>query len=338
MAAGLPHTPQTATPLAHTRTQPLDVWIEAEVPASTPVFAVFGDSLSSGVEATMPVQDSWPSIYAKRISALPIHYTASGDTMKSWSDPNHFKWRRWEHLTRPDFAIHAMGFNDIGNGADSWELQARHLDTMEIVRDRLTDQVMLAAITPNTEASDERLGVRRSYNHWLAERRAPFIQFHMEVSHDDRILDAAFDVDGSHLNTEGYRRMASTVPSIPDTRCCAPHRPEVTRGLVGACPDGADLSHAAARHPHRDHDVALMQDSLRRATWGAPMAGGHPQYQLSRKPGVQRPGEPTVHRLRHPCSRRRRGTHLQFHRSSSRDRTRHPRQGSLRRLGGPLDQ
>lgn len=217
------HPTDSNATLAHTRTQPLDAWIEAEVPVSTPVFAVFGDSLSSGVEATMPVRDSWPSIYAQRISALPIHYTASGDTMKSWSDPNHFKWRRWEHLTRPDYAIHAMGFNDIGNGASSWELQAHHLDTLEIMRDRLTDQVMLAAITPNNVASDERLGVRRSYNHWLAERRAPFIPFHMEVSHDDKILDAAFDVDGSHLNTEGYRLMASTVPSIPSAPTAARH-------------------------------------------------------------------------------------------------------------------
>ncbi|MGP5009134.1 SGNH/GDSL hydrolase family protein [Brachybacterium tyrofermentans] len=198
-----------------TPTQPLDAWIEAEVPAETPVFATFGDSLASGVGSAMPVRDSWPSFYARRIGALPIQYTASGDTMKGWSDPDHFKWNRWALLTRPDFAIHAMGFNDIGNGASTWELQARHLATMEILRDRLTDQVVLASITPNSLINDERLRTRRSYNQWLAQRKAPFIPFHAEVSPDDRILKADFDVDGSHLNTDGYRHMASILPSNP---------------------------------------------------------------------------------------------------------------------------
>lgn len=200
--------------ITHTRVLPLDAWIEAEVPSSTPVFAVIGDSLSSGVESTMPVRDSWPSAYARTISALPIHYAASGDTMKGWSDSSHYKWTRWARLTRPDFAIHAMGFNDIGNGASTWELQARHLTTMQIVRDRLTDQVLLAAITPNNMANEAHLQTRRSYNHWLAERKAPFIPFHAEVSEDDKILRADFNVDGSHLNTKGYRHMASIIPSI----------------------------------------------------------------------------------------------------------------------------
>lgn len=76
--------------LSPTQIHPVDAWIEAEVPVSVPVFAVFGDSLSSGVTSTVPVRDSWPSIYGRRVGALPIHYTASGDTMKGWANPEHF--------------------------------------------------------------------------------------------------------------------------------------------------------------------------------------------------------------------------------------------------------
>lgn len=200
--------------LSRTQILPLDAWIEAEVPAATTVFAAFGDSLSTGVTATAPVRDSWPSIYGRRIGALPIHYTASGDTMKGWENPDHYKWSRWEHLTRPDFAIHAMGYNDIGNNAPLWELQRRHLATVQILNQRLTDRVRLAAITPSASASPEQLHTRRAYNLWLETRDPNLIRFNSAVSADDLRLDTAFDVDGAQMNTEGYRRMASIIPSF----------------------------------------------------------------------------------------------------------------------------
>lgn len=217
---------------------PLDSWIEAEVPAATPVFAAFGDSLSSGVTAAVPVRDSWPSIYGRRIGALPMHYTSSGDTMKGWSNPAHYKWTRWADLTRPDFVIHAMGHNDIGNNAPIWDLQRRHLTTMGILGHQLTDRIHLASITPANSWSEEQVLTRLAYNHWLSARDPNMISFHTAIAPDDLRIQPDFDVDGTHLNTEGYRRMASVVPVF--------ERPGVEAGHAAGGAIAGD--HAAGSH------------------------------------------------------------------------------------------
>lgn len=65
----------TTARATRTTTLPLDVWIEAEVEPDVPVIAAFGDSLSSGVGASLPVFDSWLSQYCRAMKALPVHYT-----------------------------------------------------------------------------------------------------------------------------------------------------------------------------------------------------------------------------------------------------------------------
>ena len=93
---------------------PFDMWIEAETPATTPVIAGFGDSITCGVGATVPVFDSWPNVYARTVGALPMHYSTSGDTFENWGlDEKAYKITRWDHLAHPDAVIWAMGTNDM---------------------------------------------------------------------------------------------------------------------------------------------------------------------------------------------------------------------------------
>ncbi|MFC0675718.1 SGNH/GDSL hydrolase family protein [Brachybacterium hainanense] len=223
-----------------TQHHPLDTWIEAEVDATTPVFAVLNDSIASGVGAAVPVADSWPSAYGRRVGALPMHYTASGDTMKGWYDPNHVKWQRWKGLTHPDFAIHAMGLNDINLGTPIWELQARHLRTRAIIADLLTDKIYTGTITPITRGDDSRLLTRRAYNAWLTCRDPEIIGFNRAVSADDRRLSPGFDTDGTHMNAAGYRRMSGEVPMA---------WADAHRGLTIAASGGTRHGHAISPSP-----------------------------------------------------------------------------------------
>src|SRR5699024_2334384 len=114
---------------------------------------------------------------------------------------------------RPDFLIHAMGFNDIGNNAEIWELQSRHLASLENIRRNATSDIRFATITPSGAASPKQLQTRRSYNAWLTQKNPQVIPFHHVVSEDDLSLRAEFDTDSTHMNTSGYMAMAHAVPT-----------------------------------------------------------------------------------------------------------------------------
>lgn len=202
-------------------TSPVDVWIEAEVDPRVPIVAALGDSLASGFAATLPVYDSWLSQWCRDHGALPVHYTASGDTMGGWTNPGAFKWRRWSHLSRPDCLVHAMGTNDLFiDGADLQTMKARHAQTVSMIRDRLTPNIYGATILPRTDRSDAPESVRRDYNAWLATQPngiRDLFDFAAAVSTDDETLTPEYDADGVHLNTAGYTRLAAALnrPIIP---------------------------------------------------------------------------------------------------------------------------
>lgn len=193
---------------------PFHVWIEADVHPLTPVVAAFGDSLSSGVGATLPVYDSWLSQLCRRIGALPVHYTASGDTMQGWSDPDHYKWARWQHLSRPDAVIHAMGSNDVFNGADLATLQARHATTINLLRALVSPVIYGATILPRDGVTGSMEDVRRSYNTWLRSHpdTRQVIDMVPVISANDETITSGFSADGIHLNTAGYKAIADATP------------------------------------------------------------------------------------------------------------------------------
>lgn len=204
----------TTATLTRVVSLPLDVWIEAEVSPEVPVIAAFGDSLSSGVGATLPVYDSWLSQWARANGALPVHYTASGDTMAGWADSNAYKWQRWQNLTRPDAVIHAMGNNDVFGGASLATLQARRAASVEQLRKLVSPVIYTATITPRTSSSGAEEAVRRSYNTWLKtspDAARDLFDFVPAISSDDETISPGFDADGIHLNTAGYAAVAGTI-------------------------------------------------------------------------------------------------------------------------------
>lgn len=198
----------------HSSRAPLDIWIESEVPAHTPALAAFGDSLSSGIAATLPVHDSWLSLWCRVHEALPVHYAGSGYVMNIWPEDEHSAWTRWQHLARPDACVLAMGSNDVhGKGAELASLVARHGEARRQVEKFISTNIHLATVLPRNRASPAVVSLRRRYNGWLETQGLnPVIPFARAVSDGDVSLRPEFDRDGIHLNTAGYLAMARTVP------------------------------------------------------------------------------------------------------------------------------
>lgn len=204
------------------KSTPLDWWIEAETYAQTPALGVFGDSLSCGAGATVPVYDSMLSQLCRRIGALPVHWAASGDAMASWLEEYApFKRDRWDHLDRPDSVIWAMGNNDaFGRVFDLPTMQSTWAAMLPIVQQHMSPVIYGSTITPRTGDTSAQEQVRRDYNAWLATRLdidgplggyRDLFDFVTPISADDETIRPEFDADGVHLNTAGYAAQALAV-------------------------------------------------------------------------------------------------------------------------------
>lgn len=205
---------------------PLDFWIEAETPATVPVVAVVGDSLSSGTTSTMPVFDSALSQYMRAKGGLPIHYSHVGDTYVSFNGRGNpgsadYKRSRWLHLARPDSVLVALGSNDIfGNSAPIDTIKARLLAGLEWIKPDLSETVFLSTIPPRDLETGAKEDVRREYNAHLKTQTATggvaraVFDLAAAVSADDETILPEFNGDGIHLNTAGYAAQAAVLKNL----------------------------------------------------------------------------------------------------------------------------
>lgn len=194
---------------------PFHIWLEVETYSFTPSIAGFGDSLTCGVGATLPVHDSWVSQHARKISAIPVHYSSSGDYMGGYEDESMLKWQLWSHLDKPDSVVWGMGSNDVFSGTALSELQRRHAAVAPLVRKYISPTVYGATIMPRTiTAPGTQEETRRSYNNWL--KTLPngirdVFDFASSVSSDDETIRPEFDSDGIHLTTSGYKANSDAI-------------------------------------------------------------------------------------------------------------------------------
>lgn len=197
----------TAPTMTRSATAPFNVWVEAETYATTPVIAAFGDSLTAGVGATLPIHESPVSVYARDRGALPVHYAASGESMGSSVDGAAMKWVRWADLDKADAVLLAMGSNDVFAGATLADLQSLHAQMVTLLEKHVSPVVYGATITPRTSVTGAAEDVRRTYNTWLAtlpNGTRDLFDFAAAVSSDNEALTPAYDADGIHLTTAGY--------------------------------------------------------------------------------------------------------------------------------------
>ena len=220
----------TTTPWS-INTAPFFVWIEAETPASTPVYTFFGDSLTVGIGSNLPVFQSVASQYARRVGGLPIHYAASGDTMKSWVDGGEtsVKISQWDSLAKGDVLVHSMASNDIFSLSGTGDLQTvkdRFNASLALMKKRVKSNADVYATTifPRDKITGAQEDLRKAYNAWLATlddagTLKRVFEWVSVISNDDETIMSGYGSvgatpDGTHLNQTAYGKLAEVL-SLP---------------------------------------------------------------------------------------------------------------------------
>lgn len=202
---------------------PLDWWIEAEVPATTPVIAALGDSLTCGVGAGLPIYDSWLSKYCREHGALPMHLAASGDSAHmTIPTPAAYKLTRWHHLHRPDALIWAMGSNDFMNGHSASSTQALVEEAVASILPNESINLYATTIMPRAagQYTSSQDAERVKFNQWIKGERNLFrdvFDFATVVDDGAGNLKSEYNADGIHLLSAGYTALAAAItrPVVP---------------------------------------------------------------------------------------------------------------------------
>lgn len=198
-----------------------DIWFEVETPASTPVIAVFGDSLASGAQATFPCQESVLSMLALRDDALPVHYAYSGNAMQDFADDlNSYKFTRWMHLDRADSLLWSMGHNDVYRGRTFTEMVGFFNTLYPLMKERVARNIYASTITKRNNPSQGTMnGHLDQWNAWLKKqvginsdgRLRDVFDFEAVVN-SGGVIRPEFDPgDHVHLNTAGYVAELNTI-------------------------------------------------------------------------------------------------------------------------------
>lgn len=203
------------------QTTPFHVWIEAEVPAATPVLLANGDSISLGTASTDPIGDAWPAVYAYNHGALPVLMGQHGSTSANWVTTSH----RWSlyggiEVGVVDAVIVHLGQNDLATaGMTVATLKTRYAD-VRTAHARYVAPVYVGGITPSTKATDVE-AVRQEFNTWLKtlpSGERGYFDFPAAVGDvDDENLNPTYSADGLHPNTAGQAVMAALVEAAPVT-------------------------------------------------------------------------------------------------------------------------
>ena len=207
------------------QTTPLHCWIEAEVPAHTPVLVGVGDSITVGTASTDPVGDSWASVYAYEMGAVPVILAMHGSRIDHWDDPAEPRFQQFPGFNLgavADVVVSTLGQNDLVDTATTLStLQARHEAHITALRALFpTQPVYLGEITASNKASDREV-VRRDFNTWratLPHGERGTIPWNASIATaDDEALRPEYTSDSLHPNTEGQKVMAGVVEAAPVT-------------------------------------------------------------------------------------------------------------------------
>jgi predicted RNA-binding protein with PUA-like domain len=198
---------------------PLDIWIECEVPATTRVKGVIGDSLSVGHSSTSPVHDSFLAAHCRAVGALPVFWAASGDTLANFASATATKATRYDGMAKPDVVFMALGGNDIfGSSTDLATTQALLAETLKVVRAKMTTNIVFSAVWPRLDSASAAEDVRQAYNDWLATTLPSGASLYLDTAAPitaagGRLVDTKWTASGGniHLSTAGYARVGAVL-------------------------------------------------------------------------------------------------------------------------------
>lgn len=193
---------------------PFHVWIEAEVDSRVRVIAALGSSSACGQGATYPVLESFVSQHARRVGALPVHYTAAGTTIEDWDLPTHYKWTMQDIYTTPDALAWNIGSNNIYGDTPLASMISSSTSLLGLLEARGISHIYAANIPPRAATTTERTNVRLGYNDWMrtSGEFKDLFDFASALSSDGLVMDPEYDSgDGTHYNSAGHDRTVTTI-------------------------------------------------------------------------------------------------------------------------------
>lgn len=208
--------------LTLTASVPLDVWIECEVPASTPHYAYLGDSLTAGNSARLPVYDSWANRHALANNVLPSLYAHSGASMGSrWDSAASYVYKRFDTLSgtasRADRLYWSMGSNDLSGknvAAMRTAFNAAHANLAALV----SRNIYLTTILPRHDGAAVFETNRKAWNEVLrtelpGDALACYDPAAALTDPSGSVLDKRWTASPTdiHLTAAGYARFASSL-------------------------------------------------------------------------------------------------------------------------------
>lgn len=221
----------------------LDTRIEYEYdtasgPAGVPVGVCIGDSITSGWSSdtstpagTPPLMSgydphtTWPGAAGLRNGFawvnMGIGSTQAGGSF-NWSSLGGWRWDRCDiDTTVPDFAILALGTNDVNAARSLAQIQADIQTVITFLRGKGIQEIYLGTIVPRnyaTPADDAKQAVQDSVNAWMRNMPsgvAGVFDFEkaLQVQAAPRTMDAAYvgSIGYPHPNRAGYQKMAAEV-------------------------------------------------------------------------------------------------------------------------------
>ena len=207
---------------------PFEMWIEAETPSDTPVYAVVGDSIAGGSDADRVLFGSWLSLYCRRVGALPVHVAAFSDSMVKFMSVDHWKVERWAKFAPADAVIWAIGSNDIGPRPTIEAMTGNFYAMREVIERNVGPVRYATTITPRGVRWDaEQTAIWEAWNAEipsLVDWKAVF-DFSTVVSGGTGAILPEYDADGVHLNSAGYQALADSIQIL-----MAPTPPSAIQG------------------------------------------------------------------------------------------------------------
>lgn len=207
-----------------TRSQmtPFHVWLEAEVPARTPVLLAHGDSISLGTATADPVGDSWASKYTYAQGALPVHLGQHGSALANWTSSNP-RWGMYPGMNLRsvvDATVTSLGINDLAVGTTADTLKTRHTEMLKGLKGNVAGPIYYGTLTPSSKPAESEV-VRREFNAWLktlpGEARGVFDFAPVVGDASDEALRGDLSADGLHPNATGQEAMSRVLLEHPPT-------------------------------------------------------------------------------------------------------------------------
>lgn len=196
---------------------PFDVRIEVKVPSSTPVIMYLGDSLTVGIQSSLPVYDSWAAKHAVANGAIHTVYAIGGSQGTDWVSMSNRRLNKWLSVAKPNAAITALGNNDLYTAAVTLaEMQNRTTNVAQMIRQNFCDPIYLTTVLPRIGAAASPKDTAKAFNDWVlqtpAGARASF-DFYSLIANSNGDADTKWSSTASnfHLSTAGYARCAMAV-------------------------------------------------------------------------------------------------------------------------------